>query len=152
MKQRPVTAGLHLVTAASLFKGDVFSVLLQILCVGCIMNNSMGDPNVTSCELGINKHNSFAGVGHDLDNPAPSSHSAHSSLLQHVLLLEQARQQTAMLAGTPKSMLAQTIILLYPRVLTDFSTLSPHVQPVSASYGGERRVRRNADRQQAASP
>uniref|UniRef100_A0A665T9S0 Histone deacetylase n=1 Tax=Echeneis naucrates TaxID=173247 RepID=A0A665T9S0_ECHNA len=28
----------------------------------------------------------------------PSSHSAHSSLLQHVLLLEQARQQTAMLA------------------------------------------------------
>uniref|UniRef100_A0A674P168 Histone deacetylase n=1 Tax=Takifugu rubripes TaxID=31033 RepID=A0A674P168_TAKRU len=30
--------------------------------------------------------------------PSPSSHSAHSSLLQHVLLLEQARQQTAMLA------------------------------------------------------
>ncbi|CAG05956.1 unnamed protein product, partial [Tetraodon nigroviridis] len=29
---------------------------------------------------------------------ASSSHSAHSSLLQHVLLLEQARQQTAMLA------------------------------------------------------
>uniref|UniRef100_A0A674MBR1 Histone deacetylase n=1 Tax=Takifugu rubripes TaxID=31033 RepID=A0A674MBR1_TAKRU len=29
---------------------------------------------------------------------SPSSHSAHSSLLQHVLLLEQARQQTAMLA------------------------------------------------------
>eukprot|EP00066_Takifugu_rubripes_P012616 XP_011601882.1 PREDICTED: histone deacetylase 5 isoform X2 [Takifugu rubripes] len=39
-----------------------------------------------------------AGVGHDVENPAPSSHSAHSSLLQHVLLLEQARQQTAMLA------------------------------------------------------
>uniref|UniRef100_A0A8C2XJ94 Histone deacetylase n=1 Tax=Cyclopterus lumpus TaxID=8103 RepID=A0A8C2XJ94_CYCLU len=30
--------------------------------------------------------------------PAGNSHSAHSSLLQHVLLLEQARQQTAMLA------------------------------------------------------
>uniref|UniRef100_A0A4W6CPC7 Histone deacetylase n=1 Tax=Lates calcarifer TaxID=8187 RepID=A0A4W6CPC7_LATCA len=30
--------------------------------------------------------------------PAGDSHSAHSSLLQHVLLLEQARQQTAMLA------------------------------------------------------
>nr|XP_046270166.1 histone deacetylase 5 isoform X2 [Scatophagus argus]XP_046270167.1 histone deacetylase 5 isoform X2 [Scatophagus argus]XP_046270168.1 histone deacetylase 5 isoform X2 [Scatophagus argus] len=39
-----------------------------------------------------------AGVGHDVDTPPPSSHSAHSSLLQHVLLLEQARQQTAMLA------------------------------------------------------
>ncbi|XP_029363502.1 histone deacetylase 5 [Echeneis naucrates] len=37
-----------------------------------------------------------AGVGHDAETP--SSHSAHSSLLQHVLLLEQARQQTAMLA------------------------------------------------------
>ncbi|XP_041633678.1 histone deacetylase 5 isoform X2 [Cheilinus undulatus] len=41
-----------------------------------------------------------AGVGHDVDSPPPSSHSAHSSLLQHVLLLEQARQQTAMLAGS----------------------------------------------------
>ncbi|XP_040918008.1 histone deacetylase 5 isoform X1 [Toxotes jaculatrix] len=39
-----------------------------------------------------------AGVGHDAETPPPSSHSAHSSLLQHVLLLEQARQQTAMLA------------------------------------------------------
>uniref|UniRef100_H3D919 Histone deacetylase n=1 Tax=Tetraodon nigroviridis TaxID=99883 RepID=H3D919_TETNG len=39
-----------------------------------------------------------AGGGHDVDTPASSSHSAHSSLLQHVLLLEQARQQTAMLA------------------------------------------------------
>ncbi|XP_039893127.1 histone deacetylase 5 isoform X2 [Simochromis diagramma] len=38
-----------------------------------------------------------AGVGHDVETPPPSSHSAHSSLLQHVLLLEQARQQTAML-------------------------------------------------------
>lgn len=41
----------------------------------------------------------IAGVGHDVESPPPSSHSAHSSLLQHVLLLEQARQQTAMLAG-----------------------------------------------------
>ncbi|KAL7379433.1 hypothetical protein ABVT39_027475 [Epinephelus coioides] len=39
-----------------------------------------------------------AGVGHEVETPPPSSHSAHSSLLQHVLLLEQARQQTAMLA------------------------------------------------------
>ncbi|KAM9392525.1 LOW QUALITY PROTEIN: histone deacetylase 5 [Pholidichthys leucotaenia] len=38
-----------------------------------------------------------AGVSHDGETPPPSSHSAHSSLLQHVLLLEQARQQTAML-------------------------------------------------------
>uniref|UniRef100_A0A3Q4NBV2 Histone deacetylase n=1 Tax=Neolamprologus brichardi TaxID=32507 RepID=A0A3Q4NBV2_NEOBR len=34
---------------------------------------------------------------HCYTTPPPSSHSAHSSLLQHVLLLEQARQQTAML-------------------------------------------------------
>ncbi|KAF7649582.1 hypothetical protein LDENG_00138640, partial [Lucifuga dentata] len=39
-----------------------------------------------------------AGAGLDVETPPPSSHSAHSSLLQHVLLLEQARQQTAMLA------------------------------------------------------
>uniref|UniRef100_A0AAR2IQ77 Histone deacetylase n=1 Tax=Pygocentrus nattereri TaxID=42514 RepID=A0AAR2IQ77_PYGNA len=36
---------------------------------------------------------------HDPDPPAPTnSHSPHSSLLQHVLLLEQARQQSALLA------------------------------------------------------
>ncbi|XP_075938921.1 histone deacetylase 5 isoform X4 [Anarhichas minor] len=39
-----------------------------------------------------------AGVGHEVETAPPSSHSAHSSLLQHVLLLEQARQQAAMLA------------------------------------------------------
>ncbi|XP_038163788.1 histone deacetylase 5 isoform X1 [Cyprinodon tularosa] len=38
-----------------------------------------------------------AGAAHDVETPPPNSHSAHSSLLQHVLLLEQARQQTAML-------------------------------------------------------
>ncbi|XP_072224137.1 histone deacetylase 5 isoform X2 [Leuresthes tenuis] len=38
-----------------------------------------------------------AGVGHDVETPPAPSHSTHSSLLQHVLLLEQARQQTAML-------------------------------------------------------
>uniref|UniRef100_A0AAV2KKR8 Histone deacetylase n=1 Tax=Knipowitschia caucasica TaxID=637954 RepID=A0AAV2KKR8_KNICA len=38
-----------------------------------------------------------AGAGHDVETPPPSSHSTHSSLLQHVLLLEQARQQNAML-------------------------------------------------------
>ncbi|XP_028310241.1 histone deacetylase 5 isoform X1 [Gouania willdenowi] len=36
-------------------------------------------------------------AGHDVEAPPPSSHTAHSSLLQHVLLLEQARQQCAML-------------------------------------------------------
>ncbi|XP_061088005.1 histone deacetylase 5-like isoform X3 [Conger conger] len=38
-----------------------------------------------------------AGLAHDTEPPAPNSHS-HSSLLQHVLLLEQARQQSALLA------------------------------------------------------
>ncbi|XP_041735577.1 histone deacetylase 5 isoform X3 [Coregonus clupeaformis] len=39
------------------------------------------------------------GMQHDLDSPqAPNSHSSHSSLLQHVLLLEQARQQSALLS------------------------------------------------------
>uniref|UniRef100_A0A3Q3G9M7 Histone deacetylase n=1 Tax=Kryptolebias marmoratus TaxID=37003 RepID=A0A3Q3G9M7_KRYMA len=38
-----------------------------------------------------------AGATHDVETPPQTSHSAHSSLLQHVLLLEQARQQTAML-------------------------------------------------------
>ncbi|XP_036408155.1 histone deacetylase 5 isoform X1 [Megalops cyprinoides] len=37
------------------------------------------------------------GVAHDAEPPATNSHS-HSSLLQHVLLLEQARQQSALLA------------------------------------------------------
>ncbi|XP_077590197.1 histone deacetylase 5 isoform X2 [Stigmatopora nigra] len=40
-----------------------------------------------------------AGLGHDGDTQQPpGSHTAHSSLLQHVLLLEQARQQTALLS------------------------------------------------------
>ncbi|KAF7201081.1 histone deacetylase 5 isoform X2 [Nothobranchius furzeri] len=39
----------------------------------------------------------LTGVAHDVESPTPTSHSAHSSLLQHVLLLEQARQQTALL-------------------------------------------------------
>uniref|UniRef100_A0A8C7WIH2 Histone deacetylase n=1 Tax=Oncorhynchus mykiss TaxID=8022 RepID=A0A8C7WIH2_ONCMY len=39
------------------------------------------------------------GMQHDLDSTqAPNSHSSHSSLLQHVLLLEQARQQSALLS------------------------------------------------------
>uniref|UniRef100_A0A3P9ML65 Histone deacetylase n=1 Tax=Oryzias latipes TaxID=8090 RepID=A0A3P9ML65_ORYLA len=38
-----------------------------------------------------------AGGGHEVEAPPPTSHSTHSSLLQHVLLLEQARQQSAML-------------------------------------------------------
>ncbi|XP_047212165.1 histone deacetylase 5-like isoform X2 [Girardinichthys multiradiatus] len=38
-----------------------------------------------------------AGAAHEVETSTPTSHSAHSSLLQHVLLLEQARQQTALL-------------------------------------------------------
>lgn len=38
----------------------------------------------------------------DTEPPAaPNSHAGHNSLLQHVLLLEQARQQSALLAGNP---------------------------------------------------
>ncbi|XP_029110029.1 histone deacetylase 5 isoform X2 [Scleropages formosus] len=38
------------------------------------------------------------GAAHDSEAPATNSHGSHSSLLQHVLLLEQARQQGALLA------------------------------------------------------
>uniref|UniRef100_A0A7N8WV09 Histone deacetylase n=1 Tax=Mastacembelus armatus TaxID=205130 RepID=A0A7N8WV09_9TELE len=55
-------------------------------------NISLGLPANTHITVGQLR------VGHDVDTPPPSSHSTHSSLLQHVLLLEQARQQTAMLA------------------------------------------------------
>uniref|UniRef100_A0A7N6AJP9 Histone deacetylase n=1 Tax=Anabas testudineus TaxID=64144 RepID=A0A7N6AJP9_ANATE len=56
-------------------------------------------PSLPNISLGLpaNTHITV-GVGHDVETPPPTSHSAHSSLLQHVLLLEQARQQTAMLA------------------------------------------------------
>uniref|UniRef100_A0AAX7SJN4 Histone deacetylase n=1 Tax=Astatotilapia calliptera TaxID=8154 RepID=A0AAX7SJN4_ASTCA len=63
-------------------------------------------PSLPNISLGLpaNTHitvsHCVACVGHDVETPPPSSHSAHSSLLQHVLLLEQARQQTAML-GVP---------------------------------------------------
>uniref|UniRef100_A0A3Q3NQI5 Histone deacetylase n=1 Tax=Labrus bergylta TaxID=56723 RepID=A0A3Q3NQI5_9LABR len=64
--------------------------------------NLYTSPSLPNISLGLpaNTHITrfFAGVGHDVETPPPSSHSAHSSLLQHVLLLEQARQQTAMLA------------------------------------------------------
>uniref|UniRef100_A0A669BCA4 Histone deacetylase n=1 Tax=Oreochromis niloticus TaxID=8128 RepID=A0A669BCA4_ORENI len=58
-------------------------------------------PSLPNISLGLpaNTHITVS-VGHDVETPPPSSHSAHSSLLQHVLLLEQARQQTAML-GVP---------------------------------------------------
>uniref|UniRef100_A0A665T7P7 Histone deacetylase n=1 Tax=Echeneis naucrates TaxID=173247 RepID=A0A665T7P7_ECHNA len=65
-------------------------------------NISLGLPantHITVGQLNTNiccTYSCFVGVGHDAETP--SSHSAHSSLLQHVLLLEQARQQTAMLA------------------------------------------------------
>lgn len=94
-----------------------------------------------------------------METPPPSSHSAHSSLLQHVLLLEQARQQTAMLAGmlthtsTLKSMLTFTVVTLtHCLCALSLHPLSPHVQPVAAGYGREGRVQRHAVGQQAASP
>uniref|UniRef100_A0AAQ4PW23 Histone deacetylase n=1 Tax=Gasterosteus aculeatus aculeatus TaxID=481459 RepID=A0AAQ4PW23_GASAC len=58
-------------------------------------NISLGLPANTHITVGqLNTHP--CRVGHEVE--PPSSHSAHSSLLQHVLLLEQARQQTTMLA------------------------------------------------------
>uniref|UniRef100_A0A1A8BX59 Histone deacetylase n=1 Tax=Nothobranchius kadleci TaxID=1051664 RepID=A0A1A8BX59_NOTKA len=51
------------------------------------------DGRVSDCNFEFTS----GGVAHDVESPAPTSHSAHSSLLQHVLLLEQARQQTALL-------------------------------------------------------
>uniref|UniRef100_A0AAQ5Z444 Histone deacetylase n=1 Tax=Amphiprion ocellaris TaxID=80972 RepID=A0AAQ5Z444_AMPOC len=65
-------------------------------------NISLGLPANTHITVGQrNTHmHRHTCVGHDVETPPPSSHSAHSSLLQHVLLLEQARQQTAML-GVP---------------------------------------------------
>lgn len=94
-----------------------------------------------------------------MEAPAPSSHSAHSSLLQHVLLLEQARQQTAMLAGTHKctsklkSVLASMVESTHcVQLIVFLHTLSAHVQPVATGYGRKRRVQWHAVGQQAASP
>lgn len=50
----------------------------------------------------LGKFGSSSSVSVCLDSEpqsAPNSHSSHNSLLQHVLLLEQARQQNALLAG-----------------------------------------------------
>lgn len=92
-----------------------------------------------------------------METPPPSSHSAHSSLLQHVLLLEQARQQTAMLGGA--NTIAHTA---HTQKFTTAPNSSPfsvtldlssaHVQPIAAGYGRERCVGWHAGRQQAASP
>lgn len=68
--------------------------------------------DVKAAKLFVDLKLRLAGVGHDMETSAPTSHSAHSSLLQHVLLLEQARQQTAMLAG-----MAQTCTHTYTNTL-----------------------------------
>uniref|UniRef100_A0A7N8XIA4 Histone deacetylase n=1 Tax=Mastacembelus armatus TaxID=205130 RepID=A0A7N8XIA4_9TELE len=62
-------------------------------------NISLGLPANTHITVGqLSAYIADCPTWHDVDTPPPSSHSTHSSLLQHVLLLEQARQQTAMLA------------------------------------------------------
>uniref|UniRef100_A0AAX7TPM8 Histone deacetylase n=1 Tax=Astatotilapia calliptera TaxID=8154 RepID=A0AAX7TPM8_ASTCA len=64
---------------------------------GALTGKFLSTSSLPAGELDLHRDCS---VGHDVETPPPSSHSAHSSLLQHVLLLEQARQQTAML-GVP---------------------------------------------------
>ncbi|XP_036423271.1 histone deacetylase 5 isoform X5 [Colossoma macropomum] len=68
---------------------------------------------------------------HDPDPPAPTnSHSTHSSLLQHVLLLEQARQQSALLAVP---MYGQSPLVTGERVSNNMRTVTklPRHRPLS---------------------
>ncbi|CDQ72957.1 unnamed protein product [Oncorhynchus mykiss] len=94
------------------------------------------------------------GMQHDLDSTqAPNSHSSHSSLLQHVLLLEQARQQSALLSGTSTNIYLYSYIpasrVFYLQVNIDKYILpllkhisltlppsSPHIRSVSVGDGG----------------
>ncbi|XP_060713182.1 histone deacetylase 5 isoform X2 [Tachysurus vachellii] len=61
---------------------------------------------------------------------APNSHSSHSSLLQHVLLLEQARQQSALLAVP---MYGQSPLVTGERVSSSMRTVSklPRHRPLA---------------------
>lgn len=92
-----------------------------------------------------------AGAGHDVESTPTSSHSAHSSLLQHVLLLEQARQQTAMLAGMYTHTHTHTCSGGHTSN-TVHSVSSTHVQPITTGDGRKRRGQWHALRQQVASP
>ncbi|XP_021480853.2 histone deacetylase 5 isoform X5 [Oncorhynchus mykiss] len=71
------------------------------------------------------------GMQHDLDSTqAPNSHSSHSSLLQHVLLLEQARQQSALLSVP---MYGQSPLVTGDRVSNSMRTVNklPRHRPLS---------------------
>ncbi|XP_064844194.1 histone deacetylase 5-like isoform X2 [Oncorhynchus masou masou] len=71
------------------------------------------------------------GMQHDLDSTqAPNSHSSHSSLLQHVLLLEQARQQSALLSVP---MYGQSLLVTGDRVSNSMRTVNklPRHRPLS---------------------
>ncbi|KAK1784775.1 hypothetical protein P4O66_003446 [Electrophorus voltai] len=71
------------------------------------------------------------GAAHDAEPPAaPNSHGSHSSLLQHVLLLEQARQQSALLAVP---MYGQSPLVTGERVSNSMRTVSklPRHRPLS---------------------
>uniref|UniRef100_A0A6Q2YN16 Histone deacetylase n=1 Tax=Esox lucius TaxID=8010 RepID=A0A6Q2YN16_ESOLU len=60
-------------------------------------------------------------------------HSSHSSLLQHVLLLEQARQQSALLSGTQLPMYGQSPLVTGERVSNSMRTVTklPRHRPLS---------------------
>uniref|UniRef100_A0A671LQV6 Histone deacetylase n=1 Tax=Sinocyclocheilus anshuiensis TaxID=1608454 RepID=A0A671LQV6_9TELE len=71
------------------------------------------------------------GAPHDPEPPSASnSHSSHSSLLQHVLLLEQARQQSALLAVP---MYGQSPLVTGERVSNSMRTVNklPRHRPLS---------------------
>ncbi|KAL0992934.1 hypothetical protein UPYG_G00101130 [Umbra pygmaea] len=71
------------------------------------------------------------GMQHDQDSPqAANSHSSHSSLLQHVLLLEQARQQSALLSVP---MYGQSPLVTGERVSNSMRTVNklPRHRPLS---------------------
>ncbi|XP_056309342.1 histone deacetylase 5 isoform X1 [Danio aesculapii] len=71
------------------------------------------------------------GAPHDPEPPtASNSHSSHSSLLQHVLLLEQARQQSALLAVP---MYGQSPLVTGERVSNSMRTVNklPRHRPLS---------------------
>ncbi|XP_012991487.1 histone deacetylase 5 isoform X3 [Esox lucius] len=71
------------------------------------------------------------GMQHDSDPPQPpNSHSSHSSLLQHVLLLEQARQQSALLSVP---MYGQSPLVTGERVSNSMRTVTklPRHRPLS---------------------
>ncbi|KAJ7992575.1 hypothetical protein DPEC_G00280110 [Dallia pectoralis] len=72
-----------------------------------------------------------SGMQHESESPqAPNSHSSHSSLLQHVLLLEQARQQSTLLSVP---MYGQSPLVTGERVSNSMRTVNklPRHRPLS---------------------